>query len=358
MAFFFTDDKTIADGYAKIARPKFIDELRKRAERLDNRAAFSALESAWKEAEEAQAEYEDAELAYDGEGNVLPLYLNITNPLVHDFNGEEYREITFAELIQKARSEGRDGTIFKNTYDSATQDYNPITDIYVVFSSEQIKSADPITYDNNGNVIPLSERFNSGNEDIRFSIPDDQAELQNKFDSGEITEDEYKEATQENWESAVKKYGAFKPEAETPTPKSVDGEKSVTRVVNNILNHAALTEEQFNTLEIETLMNEMSHEVFGDEKAVQNAENAYKKGIAVEKWDKARTSAKYISKDDIAVGVLLLKKTIEDKKYSKVYGSCYRIKRSRNKGRAACSGLLPDKQNERHRKVDDLAKNG
>lgn len=40
----------------------------------------------------------------------------------------------------------------------------------VVFDSAQIKSADPVTYDDNGNVIPLSERFNVGNTDIRYSL--------------------------------------------------------------------------------------------------------------------------------------------------------------------------------------------
>ena len=41
---------------------------------------------------------------------------------------------------------------------------------YVIRSSEQVKSADPITYDDSGNVIPLTERFDSGNRDIRWSI--------------------------------------------------------------------------------------------------------------------------------------------------------------------------------------------
>ena len=35
--------------------------------------------------------------------------------------------------------------------------------------NSRIKSADPVTYDDNGNVIPLSERFNSEKEDIRYS---------------------------------------------------------------------------------------------------------------------------------------------------------------------------------------------
>ena len=39
----------------------------------------------------------------------------------------------------------------------------------VVFDPSQVKSADPVTYDDNGNVIPLSERFNSESNDIRYS---------------------------------------------------------------------------------------------------------------------------------------------------------------------------------------------
>ena len=41
---------------------------------------------------------------------------------------------------------------------------------YVVRKSAQIKSADPVTYDDAGNVIPLSERFNEKNPDIRYSL--------------------------------------------------------------------------------------------------------------------------------------------------------------------------------------------
>ena len=41
--------------------------------------------------------------------------------------------------------------------------------IYCVFDNTQIKSAAPVTYDDNGNVIPLSQRFDSSNPDIRYS---------------------------------------------------------------------------------------------------------------------------------------------------------------------------------------------
>jgi len=53
----------------------------------------------------------------------------------------------------------------------------------VVFEPDQIKSADPVTYDDKGNIIPLSERFRTNrtgseswkNEDIRYSLDTDEA---------------------------------------------------------------------------------------------------------------------------------------------------------------------------------------
>ena len=43
----------------------------------------------------------------------------------------------------------------------------------VAFDSNQFKLADPVTYDDSGNPIPLSERFNPDNPDIRYAINKD-----------------------------------------------------------------------------------------------------------------------------------------------------------------------------------------
>jgi len=48
---------------------------------------------------------------------------------------------------------------------------NRQTKSYIVFDSAQLKSAAPITYDDNGKVVPLSDRFNKDEKDIRFSVP-------------------------------------------------------------------------------------------------------------------------------------------------------------------------------------------
>ena len=45
--------------------------------------------------------------------------------------------------------------------------------VWIPFYSEQIKSAEPVTYDDKGNVIPLSERFNPEKKDIRYSLSRD-----------------------------------------------------------------------------------------------------------------------------------------------------------------------------------------
>jgi hypothetical protein len=45
-------------------------------------------------------------------------------------------------------------------------------DVWIAFSPSQIKSADPVTYDDAGKVIPLSKRFDPSQNDIRYSFGD------------------------------------------------------------------------------------------------------------------------------------------------------------------------------------------
>ena len=60
---------------------------------------------------------------------------------------------------------------------------------YNILTPEQIKSADPITYDDNGNVIPLSERFKESNPDIRYQqkLPSDRKILADALESVSTT---------------------------------------------------------------------------------------------------------------------------------------------------------------------------
>lgn len=105
------------------------------------------------------------ELDAQGYGsNVRAFYLNISNPApeqvgfraLNRFKSQNQAGIKAREYLERM---GYDGV-------------NNSDEEFIAFSPEQIKSADPITYDENGKVIPLSERFNLQNEDIRYSVDD------------------------------------------------------------------------------------------------------------------------------------------------------------------------------------------
>ena len=101
------------------------------------------------------------------------LYGNLgDNPLVVDADGKNWysleydgRKFDTDTLAQYAKENGYTSLVVKNVYD-----YGDKADDYIFFDPEQIKSADPVTYDDAGNVIPLSERFNTEKQDIRYRL--------------------------------------------------------------------------------------------------------------------------------------------------------------------------------------------
>lgn len=101
-------------------------------------------------------------------GNVLSAFLKMKNPLVVSDEGwgsaATQADIRRGDLSRWAKEGKHDGIIVNSTDEEDT--------VYIVFESNQIKSADPVTYDDSGKVIPLSERFNRENQDIRFSERD------------------------------------------------------------------------------------------------------------------------------------------------------------------------------------------
>ncbi len=83
----------------------------------------------------------------------------------------ENKDEMLKKYVDSLTQAGYDGIIIKNTsYDTST--FGDHNNQYVVFDSNQVKSAEPVTYDNDGNIIPLSERFNTKNDDIRYSLKD------------------------------------------------------------------------------------------------------------------------------------------------------------------------------------------
>jgi len=95
---------------------------------------------------------------------------------VADWQQSSYETVNTRQLAQEAKEEGYSGVIIRNITDDGGRNnnkrhYMEHGDIYIFFSpQEQVKSADNITYDENGEVIPLSERFKPENSDIRYSL--------------------------------------------------------------------------------------------------------------------------------------------------------------------------------------------
>ena len=115
---------------------------------------------------------------------VFSLYGKTENLLEVDGRGKSWHsipleqygksEITTRELAQYAKDNGYNGVLVKNTIDvGGATEYKEPADIYIFFDPSLVKSADLVTYDDDGNIIPLSERFNEESDDIRWSIGKD-----------------------------------------------------------------------------------------------------------------------------------------------------------------------------------------
>ena len=70
------------------------------------------------------------------------------------------------EITRTLTDSGYDGIILSRDEGS----FGRSTDAYIALDSSQVKSADAVTYDDAGNIIPLSERFDVGDTDIRYSL--------------------------------------------------------------------------------------------------------------------------------------------------------------------------------------------
>jgi hypothetical protein len=133
-------------------------------------------------------------------GRVMPLFVNIENPLEVDANKRLWRNInvdwsdtpvTTSQIAKYAKEHGYDGVIIKKVRDNLYDEDRRYADVYIAFRPNQVKDAGAVyerrkrnyfpwdeydsltqeigaTYDDNGNLIPLTERFNLDNDDVRF----------------------------------------------------------------------------------------------------------------------------------------------------------------------------------------------
>ena len=112
-------------------------------------------------------------------GELYHLFLKMENPLEVDVAGYDYdshrdNADAFVEYLDQAERDGNDGIILYHVRDNNLNTSAEESTDYLFKNPSQAKSADVIVYDDNGNVIPLSQRFNTANDDIRYSLSDEQ----------------------------------------------------------------------------------------------------------------------------------------------------------------------------------------
>jgi len=148
----------IADYLLKLDHPLEIHEIVGRDSDGEYQREAFMLEDAY------QALPEDVrdllEEAKDGEAD--------TDSLVKEMISSGRAVGSYAKAFKKWGRSDSDGVIAYDTLD--TMGPGDRDNIYIVFDPSQIKSADPVIYDESGQVIPLSQRFNDASPDISFSL--------------------------------------------------------------------------------------------------------------------------------------------------------------------------------------------
>jgi len=118
-------------------------------------------------------------------GKTTKWFVNLRNPKwvpehddrFMDFRGTGYEpdspelELTESalEFTQFLKSQGYDGIVMPSEMDDPEGPFL-YGNNYIAFEPEQIKSADPFTYDEAGNLVPLSQRFDVTRPEISFSL--------------------------------------------------------------------------------------------------------------------------------------------------------------------------------------------
>lgn len=119
-------------------------------------------------------------LGYADNARIYCVYLNLVNPAIADAKGSYFKDEEFGMgksgvaggfetgiFVRRAQRAGKDGAIIRNIVDNADSE-DVVADDYIAFSPRQIKLADYATFDDNGQIIPLSKRFNFNKADMRY----------------------------------------------------------------------------------------------------------------------------------------------------------------------------------------------
>lgn len=174
--FYFTPNRGFADTYRETAVEKtdaradeLWEEYEEAARKLNTTPMMSGLDLGRDSKEYAYLneffnrwnKYVNELRSDPDRGRVYSVFLSAHNPYYY-----VPQSITDPYLDSIALGRGHDSIFIVGEYED---DDSPIDlEEILVFKPSQIKSADPITYDDNGDPIPLSARFDSSSDDIRY----------------------------------------------------------------------------------------------------------------------------------------------------------------------------------------------
>ena len=161
-----TDDVVVKESFGRNSRQV-----------LSKAEALSELKSLSQKGNYALYAKMEKPLIIDGKGQSWNNIRNWWDGVISDKENLNIHEInTTREIAKFAKENGYDSVVIKNIKDNGGRNYNvgneETADIYVIFDPNKAKSADPVTYDDKGKVIPLSKRFDLENNDIRYSLKD------------------------------------------------------------------------------------------------------------------------------------------------------------------------------------------
>ena len=170
-AYYFTSDYNKAKGYQYDANldERVANHEAEHQRRMDKLREANFSEEArkefleWSEQNKIQDILNDEDYIIENVDNISgetkKVYLNLTNPLIVDANGEYYYNV-YPSYFEEAREKGNDGIIVKNVIDNPRGEARPI-DTYIAFKNNQFKNVD--------NTNPTS------NPDIRYSLSVEEA---------------------------------------------------------------------------------------------------------------------------------------------------------------------------------------
>ena len=204
-----------------------------------------------------KSEFADTNRRYYSEPKVYNAYLKLGKTYTIDAKGSAWNRVPIPdgckpktyngkttatkEFCIWAKANGYDSVVFKNIIDGDARDSSFIGTVYAVFEPEQIKSADLVTYDDEGNIIPLSERFRTDrtdaeawkNEDIRFSKKKEPAKALKAEDVfGKDSKAEYA-ALKEETENIRKEIAVLSAEEHIDSGYRQEQTKRLTQILEN-----------------------------------------------------------------------------------------------------------------------------